>query len=80
MISKIINLNSVNAASTSFSDLDNTWNKEQIGQAAAAGIISGMGNGMFLPAKQASRAEALTIVLHVLETNPEFKSLLDTLK
>ncbi|KAI7273296.1 hypothetical protein KC345_g7039 [Hortaea werneckii] len=81
MISKIINLNSVNAAASSgFSDLDKTWNKEQIAQAAAAGIISGEGNGLFLPAKQASRAEALTIVLRVLETNPELKSLLDTLK
>jgi hypothetical protein len=81
MISKIINLDSVDApASSSFSDLDQTWNKEQIGQAAAAGIISGEGSGRFLPAKQASRAEALTIVLRVLETNPELKSLLDTLR
>ncbi|MEK3688384.1 S-layer homology domain-containing protein [Paenibacillus sp. FSL R10-2736] len=81
MISKVIDLNSINAAaSSSFSDLDKAWNKEQIGQAAAAGIITGEGNGVFLPAKQASRAEALTIVLRVLETNPELKSLLDTLK
>lgn len=80
MISRIINLNSINAASSSFTDLDKTWNKEQIEQAAAVGIISGVGNGMFLPAKQASRAEALTIVLHILETNLELKSLLDTLK
>ncbi|WP_218918876.1 S-layer homology domain-containing protein [Paenibacillus borealis] len=80
MISKIIDLNSVSSpASSSFSDLDKTWNKEQIGQAAAAGIISGEGGGKFLPAKQASRAEAFTIVLRVLETNPELKSLLDTL-
>lgn len=81
MISKVIDLNSINVtASSSFSDLDKTWNKEQIGQAAAAGIITGEGNGVFLPAKQASRAEALTIVMRVLETNPELKSLLDSLK
>ncbi|MFC6653856.1 S-layer homology domain-containing protein [Paenibacillus rhizoplanae] len=81
MISKIIDLNSVNSpASSGFSDLDKTWNQEQIMQAAAAGIISGSGNGVFLPARQASRAEALTIVLRVLETNPELKTLLDTLK
>ncbi|WP_195724331.1 S-layer homology domain-containing protein [Paenibacillus monticola] len=81
MISKIINLNSVNAtASSSFSDVEGTWNKDQIQKAAAAGIISGDGSGEFLPNKQASRAEALTIVLHLLQTNPELSALLESIK
>jgi hypothetical protein len=81
IISKIIDLNGVeSAASSNFSDLDNAWNKDQIQKAAAAGIISGTGNGEFLPNKQASRAEALTMVLRVLKTNPEINTLLESIQ
>lgn len=81
IISKIINLKNVNVSpAPAFSDLEGTWNKDQIEQAAAAGIISGAGNGQFSPNKQSSRAEALTIILHVLQTNPELKSLLEAIQ
>lgn len=81
IISRIVDLSGVAAsASAEFSDVSGTWNQEQIQKAAAAGIVSGSGSGQFLPAKQASRAEALTIVLRVLQLNPELKALLETLK
>ncbi|WP_169834463.1 S-layer homology domain-containing protein [Paenibacillus donghaensis] len=81
IIAKIVNLNSVNTAGApAFSDIDAVWNKDQIEQAAAAGIISGDAKGDFLPKKQASRAEALTIVLHVLQSNPELNTLLESIK
>ncbi|ULO06746.1 S-layer homology domain-containing protein [Paenibacillus sp. 19GGS1-52] len=82
IISKIIDLNNVvtTTSLSNFSDIDNTWNKAQIEKAAAAGIIRGEGKGAFLPDKQASRAEALTIVLRVLQTNPELNVLLESMK
>ena len=80
ILAKIIDLDRVNAANApAFTDINQVWNKEQIEKAAAAGIVSGAGNGTFLPNNQASRAEALTMVLHVLQLNPELKALLETL-
>ncbi|WP_187388837.1 S-layer homology domain-containing protein, partial [Paenibacillus ihuae] len=68
VIAKIVDMSGVDVpAAATFQDIGNTWNQDEIRQAAAAGIISGAGSGEFLPAKQASRAEALTIVLHVLQ-------------
>ncbi|WP_177217978.1 S-layer homology domain-containing protein [Paenibacillus algorifonticola] len=80
ILAKIINLDSVNTADApAFTDINQVWNKEQIEKAAAAGIVSRAGDGTFQPNNQASRAEALTMVLHVLQLNPELKALLETL-
>jgi len=81
IISKIIDLKAVNTASApAFTDIDGAWNKEQIKQAAVAGIINGAGNGQFAPNKPSSRAEALTIILHTLQTNADLKEILEALK
>ncbi|MGG1634299.1 Ig-like domain-containing protein [Paenibacillus sp. NRS-1760] len=81
IISKIIDLKAVNTASApAFTDIDEAWNKEQIKQAAVAGIINGAGNGQFAPNKPSSRAEALTIILHTLQTNADLKAILEALK
>lgn len=80
IISRIMDLSKVpTAEAPAFSDLEQTWNKAQLQQAAAAGIIQGDRNGEFHPANSASRAEALTIILRVLQTNPELAALLEIL-
>lgn len=80
IISRIMDLSKVpTAEAPAFSDLEQIWNKDQLQQAAAAGIIQGDRNGEFHPANSASRAEALTIILRVLQTNPEFSALLQSL-
>jgi uncharacterized protein YjdB len=81
IISKIIDLKAVNVSSApAFTDIDGAWNKDQIKQAAAAGIINGAGDGQFSPNKPSSRAEALTIILHTLQTNKDLKALLEAIK
>jgi hypothetical protein len=82
IISKILNFKAISGATTpaAFTDIDGSWNKDQIEAAASAGIISGHGNGHFDPNKQSSRAEALTIILHSLKANPELGTLLDSIK
>lgn len=80
IISRIMDLSKVpTAEAPAFSDLEQIWNKDQLQQAAAAGIIQGDRNGEFHPVNSASRAEALTIILRVLQTNPEFAALLQSL-
>ncbi|MFX3631732.1 MAG: S-layer homology domain-containing protein [Candidatus Pristimantibacillus sp.] len=81
IISRILNLNNVAAAATpAFSDINSAWNKDQIERAAAAGIITGAGNGQFAPNKPSSRAEALTIILRALQTNADINTLLESIK
>ncbi|WP_413374174.1 S-layer homology domain-containing protein [Paenibacillus taichungensis] len=81
IISRIMDLtNVITTEAPVFTDLEQTWNKEQLQQAAAAGIITGDGKGEFYPANSASRAEALTIVLRVLQTNPELGTLLESIQ
>ncbi|WP_173224376.1 S-layer homology domain-containing protein [Paenibacillus alba] len=81
MISKLITIKAGSTpATTVFTDINGAWNKEQIEAAASAGLISGEGNGLFSPNKQSTRAEALTIVLHVLQANPDLNALLGTIK
>jgi exo-poly-alpha-galacturonosidase len=80
MISRIINLNTVQGPSNiAFNDIDK-WNKAQIEAAAKAGIINGLGEGSFAPGKNSTRAEALTVLLRSLQLNPEIASLLNSMK
>ena len=53
---------------------------EEIQAAAQASIVSGKGDGRFDPKSNATRAEALQIILNVLELNPQLKTLLDSLR
>lgn len=82
MISKILTIKAASGAATTsaFTDIAGVWNKEQIEAAASASLISGVGNGLFSPNKPSTRAEALTILLHVLQANPELNTLLGSIR
>ncbi|MEK0313474.1 S-layer homology domain-containing protein [Cohnella sp. 56] len=43
------------------------WAKPGIAAAAAAGLVQGIGNGRFGPAAHATRAEALTLIMRLLD-------------
>ncbi|MBY9087372.1 S-layer homology domain-containing protein [Paenibacillus sp. HN-1] len=81
MLSRIVNLNSVEKDTTkgNFNDLNNSYAINEIKAEAQAGIISGKGDGRFDPKSNATRAEALQIILNVLKLNPELKTLLNSL-
>jgi len=82
MLSRIINLTDVRKDATkgNFIDLKGSYAAEEIKAGAQAGVINGKGNGKFDPGGKATRAEALQIILNVLEMNPQLKALLDSLK
>ncbi|WEK54977.1 MAG: S-layer homology domain-containing protein [Candidatus Cohnella colombiensis] len=81
MLSRIVNLNSLekDTAKGHFSDLSDAYAVEEIQVAAQAGIVSGKGDGRFDPKSDATRAEALQMILNVLKLNPQLKTLLDSL-
>jgi hypothetical protein len=78
---RIVNLDILekDPAKGDFNDLDHAYAAEEIREAAQAGIVSGKGNGLFVPTGNATRAEALRIILNVLNLNPELKALLESL-
>lgn len=82
VLSRLINLKSVasDASKGGFSDVQGAKAADSIQQAAQAGIISGAGNGTFAPEGNATRAEALTIILNVLNLNGQIKTMLDSLE
>ncbi|UKS27220.1 S-layer homology domain-containing protein [Paenibacillus sp. HWE-109] len=81
IVSRIVNIRSVQQESTSsFADIASSFAEEQIKEASKAGIISGLGDGQFHPNSPATRAEALTAIMNILNLNPEIKQLLDSLK
>nr|WP_275900716.1 Ig-like domain-containing protein [Paenibacillus periandrae] len=81
IVSRLVDLAKATKVSTStFKDVDGAWNKDQIQQAAEAGIISGKQEGQFYPNSTATRSEALAIMLRTLELNPEIKALLAQLQ
>jgi hypothetical protein len=75
IIAKLVELKPA-ATRAKFTDIDGAWNKDQINAAAQMGIISGVAESSFAPGQEATRAEALTILLRVLELNIELKALL----
>ncbi|MGG1553807.1 S-layer homology domain-containing protein [Paenibacillus ferrarius] len=75
IVAKLVELKPA-GGSTGFTDIDGVWNKAQIEAAAQLGLVSGVAAGSFAPGKDATRAEALTILLRVLELNSELKALL----
>ncbi|NQX71544.1 S-layer homology domain-containing protein [Paenibacillus alba] len=81
IVSRIVNMRSVQQESTlSFADIHSSFAEEQIKEASKAGIISGLGDGQFHPNNPATRAEALTTIMNILNLNPQIKQLLDSLK
>ncbi|CAH1205509.1 hypothetical protein PAECIP111893_02362 [Paenibacillus plantiphilus] len=81
MLSRIVNLNDLvkDRAKGNFKDLNGSYAASEIKAVAQAGIVSGKGDGRFDPKSNATRAEALQIILNVLELNPQLKTLLDSL-
>ncbi|WP_218918890.1 S-layer homology domain-containing protein [Paenibacillus borealis] len=82
VLSRVINLESLatDAAKGGFSDIQGAKAAVSIQQAAQAGIISGFSGGTFAPEGNATRAEALTMILNALNLNGQIKTMLDTLK
>lgn len=80
IISRIVDLKAVDKRQTaSFNDIAGVWNSGEIQIAASAGIIEGRDEGIFAPNEPLTRAEAVSIILRVLNLNPEIKALLDQL-
>lgn len=50
-----------------FSDLPASWAAEPINAFANAGIVSGKGNGAFKPKESASRAEAIVMIIRLMD-------------
>ncbi|WP_337104104.1 S-layer homology domain-containing protein [Paenibacillus sp. YIM B09110] len=81
IISRIVDFNAIEKhQAVAFNDIESSWNANEIRAAAAAGIIEGRAAGSFAPEEQSTRAEALSIILRVLNLNPDIKSLLDQLQ
>lgn len=61
-----------------FTDIaDSYWAKDIIGQAAAAGLLEGRDESRFAPNEPVTRAEAVTMILRLLGTNADLRSLLE---
>lgn len=83
ILSRIVNLSGVNKDDSkgNFTDISiaSPFATNAIKDVAEAGIINGKSNGAFDPHGNATRAEALTIVLNALNLHPQVKNLVDTL-
>lgn len=81
ILARVVNLAAVKQAGTvNLRDIDHDWAQEQIQQAANAGIISGRGGNEFAPKQNATRAEALTVLLRAISLSPEIQQLLEGMK
>lgn len=81
MLSRIVTLNNLakDKAKGNFNDLSGSYAAAEIIAEAQAGIVSGNGDGKLYPKSNATRAEALQIILNVLKLSPQLKTLLDSL-
>ncbi|RTE05543.1 hypothetical protein EJQ19_24890 [Paenibacillus whitsoniae] len=81
MLSRVVNLNNLEKDATkgNFTDLKDSYAANEIKALAQAGVISGEADGKFDAERNATRAEALQIILKALELNPQLKTLLDSL-
>ncbi|MGF7047976.1 hypothetical protein J2T13_002482 [Paenibacillus sp. DS2015] len=76
IISKLVVLKTTSSQGT-FKDIDGVWNKDQIQAAASMGLVNGQSTDHFAPQSNATRAEVLTIILHVLELDSSLRSLFE---
>ncbi|WP_052339538.1 S-layer homology domain-containing protein [Gorillibacterium massiliense] len=78
MISKILILDKTDVGKgKDFVDVEpNHWAYDIIKEASAAGIIQGRGQNQFAPDDNVTRAEAITVIIHVLTTEPTIRDLL----
>ncbi len=82
MIARVINLSELPAAAApaSFSDVGSDhWAAGVIDQAVSAGLLNGASASSFAPDKNASRAEAITLIVRTLASDASVKSLLEGL-
>ncbi|OMF44050.1 S-layer homology domain-containing protein [Paenibacillus peoriae] len=83
ILSRIVNLNGVNKDDSkgSFTDLSSasSYATSAIKDVAEAGIITGKSAGVFDPQGNATRAEAITIILNALNLHAQVKNLVDSL-
>ncbi|TKH45054.1 adhesin [Paenibacillus terrae] len=83
ILSRIVNLSSVNKDDSkgNFTDLSSasSYATNAIKDVAEAGIITGKSDGVFDPQGNATRAEALTIMLNALSLHPQVKNLVGSL-
>ncbi|RTE08130.1 S-layer homology domain-containing protein [Paenibacillus whitsoniae] len=81
ILSRLINMNGVSKDTSkgNFSDLKDSYASDAIKNAAETGIIDGIGDSLFVPKAQSTRAEALTVILKTLNLNPDVKTLLDSI-
>ncbi|WP_431091182.1 S-layer homology domain-containing protein [Paenibacillus sp. 8b26] len=83
ILSRIVNLSSVNKDDSkgNFTDLSSasSYATNAIKDVAEAGIITGKSDGVFDPQGNATRAEALTIILSALSLHPQVKNLVGSL-
>lgn len=79
IISRILNLQALKTTDSTKSFADVTvgyWAKDAIEQAISAGLMNGVSTDTFAPDKNASRAEAMTLIIRSLKTSPEINELL----
>ncbi|WP_143760281.1 S-layer homology domain-containing protein [Paenibacillus sp. FSL R5-0766] len=81
LLSSIANLNTMTKDTSKghFTDLSRSYVANEIQTAAQVGIVNGKGKDRFDPKGNATRAEALEIILNTLNLDPQVKSLLDSL-
>ncbi|NRF93310.1 cadherin-like beta sandwich domain-containing protein [Paenibacillus frigoriresistens] len=82
IISRIVDFNVVKKdyGTLAFTDIDGSWNAAQIQVASDAGLVQGRDANTFAPDASSTKAESLTIILRVLNLNPDIKVLLDQIK
>lgn len=71
IIARAAQLEVTNGASVNFADAANipAWAQKEVAAAVEAGLIGSKGNNRFEPAASATRAEALTIIVRLLEAS-----------
>lgn len=69
MLARALGLKTTNVDSSSFADDDSIpqWAKSAIEELRKSGLLTGRGNNTFAPKAQATRAEAVVVLLRILE-------------
>ncbi|RUT33690.1 endonuclease [Paenibacillus zeisoli] len=82
IIARMVNMDHAKRDSSkgNFMDVGSSYAKDAIQSAAEAGIIEGKDKVHFDPKSKSTRAEALQVVLNMLNLDPEIKTLLSTMQ
>lgn len=79
MLARYMELDEVDTTEIQFSDIANTWGKEDIMLLAGNGVVAGYADGTFRPNAEITRAEAVTMLNRLLDRSPsgEVKAAMD---